>query len=401
MSAHSTIAAPPCDGGRDPSSGIRRVGYVYAVRDPLSPKEWSGTPRSLALGLRSLGLEVVPVAYRVPPVLRQTVALMSNLHGRGQVAHAAPVKSSFATRVLAREVRRGQPLDALIAIGTDRYNLQHVAPPAMPVATYDDGTFAQFMRHPDSDPRRNAFPERDVRRWCARQAAAARRATACCVPTEWAASSMVDDYGVARDRVHIVGMGHRPRHPDRGARDWSTPRFLFVGVDWGRKNGDLVVRAFARFHDLCPEAVLDVVGDHPPLRGPGVVGHGFLPREDKSAQEALDDLYARATVFVLPSRFDPSPVASLEAASAGLPVIGTTEGGAGELLGNAAICVHPDDEDGLLEAMRRLAEPGTARLLGREAARRAQQSTWEAVARRIVESLTCHTAGLGSGGAAA
>ena len=170
-------------------------------------------------------------------------------------------------------------------------------------------------------------------------------------------------------------------------RDWSSPRLLFVGVGWEQKNGDTVLRAFARLRADHRRATLDVVGDHPRLDQPGVTGHGFLPRENRDAQQKLDALYARATAFVLPSRFDAAGMAYLEAASAGLPVIATTEGGAPEMLGNAAITVHPDDEDSLTDAMERLAEPTTAQRLGLEASRRVADSTWPAVARRIVASL--------------
>ena len=158
--------------------------------------------------------------------------------------------------------------------------------------------------------------------------------------------------------------------PARSAlhRDWSTSE---ISLRWrwlGAKNGDAVLRAFARLRASHPSATLDIVGDHPRLDQPGVTGHGFLPRENHDAQRELDALYARATAFVLPSRFDAAGMAYLEAASAGLPVIATTEGGAPEMLGNAAIAVHPDDEDGLIEAMERLAEPTTAQHLGVETA---------------------------------
>jgi glycosyltransferase involved in cell wall biosynthesis len=366
---------------------MTRIGFLYPMPDPLSPTNWSGTPRSLAVALCSVGFEVVPVAYRPPSVLRRAVTVLSYAHGRGAIARGSPFKAAVRTRVLARELASAQQLDALVALGTDLYDLGRVAPSSLPVVTYDDATFAQVMRHPDSDVRRNGYPAREVGQWSARQADAARRATACCVSTAWAATSMIQDYGVSSDRVHVVGMGHRPRRRNDRSRDWSDPRFLFVGVDWGRKNGDMVLRAFARLHEEYPRARLDLVGDHPAVTRTAVFGHGFLARNDPGAQQHLDDLYARATAFVLPSRFDPSPIAYLEAASAGLPVIATTEGGASELLGNAAISVHPDDEDGLVAAMRRLSQPVTARRLGEAARRRAASSTWEAVASRIVDSL--------------
>jgi glycosyltransferase involved in cell wall biosynthesis len=366
---------------------VRRLGFIYPEPEPLSPINWSGTPRSLALGLQSLGVEVVPIAYRLPRPLRHTITILSFAHGRGAVARAAPLKTSARNRVITRELANAGPLDAVLALGTDLYDLARVAPPSLPVATYDDGTFALFMRYPDSDLRRNAFPEDEVAQWSQRQAQAARWASSVCVSTRWAAASMTDDYGVAAERVHVVGMGHRPRPHEARARNWSRPRFLFVGVDWGRKNGDAVLRAFARVREVEPAASLDVVGNHPRLELPGVVGHGFLPREDPRAQQRLDDLYAQATVFVLPSRFDPAGVAYLEAASAGLPVIATTEGGAGEMLGSAAISVHPDDDAGLVAAMRRLADPDIARRLGADGARAAAGSTWPAVAGRIISTL--------------
>ena len=365
---------------------MKRIGFLYPFRDPLSPANWSGTPASLASGLRALGVEVVPIPYHLPPIVRHAVFVLSNAHGRGAVASRSPFKASVRSRVLARRLLRAQPLDALLALGTDLYELSRVVPAGLPVATYDDGTFALYMRHPESPARRHGFSQSEIRLWAARQAAAARRATACCVSTRWAASSLIDDYGVPARNVHVVGIGHRPR-PVPLHRDWSTPRFLFVGVGWEQKNGDAVLRAFARLRARRPSATLDVVGDHPRLDQPGVTGHGFLPRENSDAQHRLDGLYARATAFVLPSRFDAAGMAYLEAASAGLPVIATTEGGAPEMLGNAAITVHPDDEDGLIEAMELLAEPTTAQHRGMETSRRVADSTWPAVGRRILASL--------------
>ncbi len=365
---------------------MKRIGFLYPERDPLSPAHWSGTPAALACGLESLGLDIVPIAYHLPPVVRHAVFAVSNLHGRGAVADASPVKFSMRSRILARRLVEAQPLDALLAMGTDQYDLRRVVPHSLPIVTYDDGTFALFLRHPESPARQSGFPEPEIRRWAARQASAARWATACCVSTQWAAASLIDDYGIPTRKVHVVGIGHRPR-PSALDRDWSYPRLLFVGVDWERKNGDMVLRAFARLRAVHPRATLDVVGDHPTLDLPGVTGHGFLARENRDAQRKLDALYACATAFVLPSRYDPAGIAYLEAASAGLPVITTTEGGAQEMLGDAAIAVHPDDEDGLTDAMRRLADPATAQRLGLAAHCRVADSTWPAVAQRIIASL--------------
>jgi len=370
------------------SSG--RVAILYPDPDPLSPRNWSGTPSGITAGLRHAGVEVVPVGYRLPGIVRTSIGALSRLGGRrGAVAHRSPVQHRTRTIALNRELRRAGPLDGLIAMATELYDLGAVVPAGLAVATYDDCTLQQMWRNPDAEIRSWDFPDREVQRWFRYQAASTRAARACCVSTRFAATSFIEDYGIPSERVHVVGMGHRPRTvPTDGARDWSAPRFLFVGVEWPRKNGEAVLRAFRAVREQVPSATLDVVGQHPPIDDAGVTGHGFLPRDDAAGQALLNDLFARATAFVLPSRFDPSPIAYLEAASAGLPVIATTEGGAGELLGTAAITVHPDDDESLRAAMLRLCDPEEARLMGAEASRRAQLSSWNDVAERILATLS-------------
>ena len=307
--------------------------------------------------------------------------------GTGTVGARDPRRVAARTALLRDAVRRAGPLDGLIAMGSELYVLGDVRGTAA-TATYDDASLVQQWSSPDSDIRGTGIGEDVVRPWFAGQRASSLAADVCCVSTGWAGRSFTEDLGVPADRVRVVGMGHRPRLPVPDVtRDWQRPRFLFVGIDWRRKNGDAVVRAFRDVRAALPDARLDVVGEHGSLDEPGVTGHGLLRRSDPEAQRLLDELFARATAFVLPSRFDPSPIAYLEAASVGLPVVATTEGGAGELLGPAALTVHPDDRAAIVDAMRRLADPVTARTLGDEAARRAAGSTWEGVARRLLQAV--------------
>jgi len=370
-----------------------RLGVIVPAREPSSPRQWSGTPRGIADGLRAHGVEVVALGTSLGLDRHTLLSATARLHG-GDATVLARSDARTAARDLsiARTVRRAQPLDAIVAMGTDMYELSRVVRPGVPVVTYDDGTLLQMWRHPGSDLQQSGFPEAEVMRWCDRQRRGAVAATACCVSTSWAARSFVDDYGVPAELVHVVGMGHRARAAGDAQRDWSVPRLLFVGVDWRRKNGDAVVRAFRALHESIPAATLDVVGEHPPLDAiPGVTGHGLLRRDDAAAQSLLDELFARSTAFVLPSLFDPSPIAYLEAASAGLPVVATVEGGASELLGAGAIAVRPDDQAAIDAAVRRLADPEVARSMGAEAAARAASSTWEGVAARVLKVLTAPT----------
>ncbi|MHC5797842.1 glycosyltransferase family 4 protein [Lacisediminihabitans sp. FW035] len=333
---------------------------------------------------------MIPLGTKLPIGIHQAVAVLSRIGGkRGAVADRTLVRQYSRTRMLSRRVAENAAnLDGIIAMGLEMFDLEAVLPPGVPVATFDDGTLLQMWCNPDSDIRESGFPEREVKLWFERQAKSARAATVCCVATNYAAGSFIEDYGVPADRVVVVGMGHRPRSaPPEGERDWSIPRFLFVGVDWQRKNGDAVLRAFRTVRESFPSATLDLVGRHPLVTEEGVRDHGFLAREDTASQALLDALFATSTAFVLPSRYDLSPIAYMEAASAGLPVIASAEGGAGEVLGDAAISVHPADETALADAMLRLADPETARAMGTRASAAASTASWAHVAGRIVDAL--------------
>ncbi len=374
----------------DDPSPAPRIGLLYPAADPSSPENWSGTPHGLTNGLRALGVDVVPVGAHLPRSVRGGLRLLSQLGGdRGEEANRTAVRRRPREWALGRSVAGAGRLDGLLAMGTDVYDLARIRPP-VPVVTYDDATLQQMWDHPDSEIRNSGFREERVREWIDLQRRSSRAADMCCVSTSWAGRAFVEGYGIPADRVTTVGMGHRPRRGG-GHRDWSRPTFLFVGVDWVRKNGAAVVRAFEAVHADHPEAVLHLVGGHPTVDRPGVVGHGFLAREVPSQQAELDGLFATATAFVLPSRFDPSPIAYLEAASAGLPVVATTEGGAGELLGDAALTVHPDDHNGLVAAMRTLADPDTARTMGGHGAERTAHASWTHVAHRILRSVGIDT----------
>jgi glycosyltransferase involved in cell wall biosynthesis len=135
-------------------------------------------------------------------------------------------------------------------------------------------------------------------------------------------------------------------------------------------------------------ATLDVIGGHPPLQQAGVSFHGVLSQAREQEREIILGLFARATCFVMPSLVEPFGIAYVEAASAGIPSIGSSMGGPRDVIGtDGGAVVAPNDEDALLEAMLRLAEPETARRMGDAARERSALYTWPKVAERLLRAL--------------
>jgi glycosyltransferase involved in cell wall biosynthesis len=355
---------------------------IVAAGDPLSSDTWSGFTCGLAGGFEELGVEVVPVDSRPPrPVLdlaRAALAprfALAALPAAGRALLLAEMSSRMGAVFGATAERRlrGHEVDAVVQIGAS-----HRPPGTAPATTLEDMTVSQAVAA--GYPLWSAMPRRAVEARRRIQAAVYRHVRACCFLTSWAAESARRDYGVADERISVVGVGrnHQPQPPPQ--RDWSQPRFLFVGRQWERKRGDAVVRAFARLRERIPAATLDVVGGHPPLAAPGVTGHGELDAE-------VAALFSRATCCVVPSKVEPAGIVYAEAAAAGIPSIGTTAGGAPDIIGEAGRVVPPGDDEALLAAMLDLSDPETARRLGRLALERADRFTWRATAERTLRAL--------------
>jgi glycosyltransferase involved in cell wall biosynthesis len=226
-----------------------------------------------------------------------------------------------------------------------------------------------------------------LRAWRRQQISSYKKALACCVASTWAKDSIVRDYSIRDTKVEVVGWGANLDVRPPMSRDWFVPRFLFVGRQWERKNGEAVLRAFGRLRKECPTALLDVVGGHPALSQEGVQFHGPVAPDDPTARAHLVSLFQQATCFVMPSLVEPFGIVYVEAGRAGIPSIATRNGGASDAVGEGGVLVDPHDDSAILEAMRQLSDPRTARRLGALALSHSSLFTWPKVAERIVRAF--------------
>jgi glycosyltransferase involved in cell wall biosynthesis len=335
--------------------------------DPTDPGSWSGVPARLARGFEQAGCEVVPV--RLAALLRMSWADQS----------ASRAFAAACGTAAGRALRRAGRLDGAVAIGSG-YRLRT----SVPFVTFEDMTLAQALRQ--GEPPYDSLSPAAAGRWRERQRRIYADARGCGVASSWAGESVHADYGIKAAKIHVVGVG---RNIDAGEaeRKWSPARFLWVGADWERKRGADVLAGFAAVREHHPEARLDLVGNHPPLDQPGVVGHGRLPLGSDEGEHRYRELLRSATCFLMPSTHEPFGIAYLDAGAAGTPSIGTTVGGAPEAVGDGGLVVDPGDPGALPAAMLELAEPATAERLGQRAREHALPFTWQAVAEGLLRVL--------------
>lgn len=222
--------------------------------------------------------------------------------------------------------------------------------------------------------------------WRAREQAVYRGAAGIFTMSEFVKASLVADYGADPARVHVVGAGP---NVVPGPRDLSAPRekaILFIGRKFVPKGGPTLLEAFALVRRDHPDAKLWIVSQAVPGPLPeGAVFHGLLGRD------ALAGLYARASVFALPTLREAFGLSFVEAMSFGLPVVGSRVEAVPEIVshGETGVLVPPNDAPALARAIGEiLGDPVRARLLGAAAqARVAERFGWDLTARRMLAEL--------------
>jgi glycosyltransferase involved in cell wall biosynthesis len=180
--------------------------------------------------------------------------------------------------------------------------------------------------------------------------------------SDWAKQSFVEDYGCREQDVAVISPGVDVEHFSDAERTNELPRILFVGGDFVRKGGDLLLEVFRQ--RLRHRAELVLVTHAYLAEEPGVrVFHAVRPNS-----QTLSELYRGADIFALPTRADCYSMVCMEALASGLPVVSTRVGGIPDIVshGKSGYLLDVDDAGLLGDTLEALiAEPARRREMGR------------------------------------
>jgi starch synthase len=212
------------------------------------------------------------------------------------------------------------------------------------------------------------------------------------VLSDWTAESVARDCGVPRERITVVFAGSNLVVPADlvGRVKRLANQILFVGFDWKRKGGPLLLEAFATVRKAIPDATLRVVGCDPfaesaPVEG--VIVEGKLDRRDPAQYERLCRCYLESSCFCLPSEFDPFPNAIIEAMGVGVPAVAFDNGSRREAIQHGEcglLAASGNVQDLATQLIAILSDPVRAAAMGKAAEERVQREfTWRRVVERI------------------
>lgn len=236
--------------------------------------------------------------------------------------------------------------------------------------------FVALVHHPLA--LETGLNDRQRRALAASERSALARTEAVIVTSPLTADILVADYGVPRARIAVAEPGTDPAARATGSGA-DSPSLLAVGSISPRKAYGVLVEALAGLKDRPWR--LRIVG--PDDRNPEeaarlraqVAAHGLEDRvriEGALDTAALDEAYAAADLFVMPSLFEGYGMVLAEALARGLPIVCTTGGAAASTVPDGAgLKVPPGDAVAFRDAVAALLDDPARR-------RRLADAAWQA-----------------------
>ena len=207
----------------------------------------------------------------------------------------------------------------------------------------------------------------------------------------WVTSEMKKIYPDLQHKFCTAGGGINAEfcHSESESEENEHPIISFVGIDFKRKGGELVLEAFSILKDKYKSnAELYIVGpDYVNDVPDNIDGIHLIGKIDRNK---LAQLFSRTTVFCLPSEFEAYGLVFPEALSFGIPCVGRnkyemryfiSEGENGYLLKN-------DDANELADLLYSVLNNEEMKKNTRlNAAKTASSYSWENVAKIISQSI--------------
>jgi glycosyltransferase involved in cell wall biosynthesis len=310
-----------------------KIAYVFP-RDATDPSVQSGRPHSILTEFERRGFAVERVfplgaaPARLDLAKKAGYRLLGRFHrGDRSAAYLDALAGEFTRRVAGR----GE-FDFVFSPGSEAVSRLRTR---WPIVFCADATFANLV---DYYWDFTGLSQEYLRDGHAQEGAALANATLAVFPSEWAARAAIEHYRTDPAKVAVIPFGaNLGRHNQRAAaEEWiarrpaDNIRLLFVGRDWERKGGDLVISTAFYLQTHGHPVTVDVVGCDVPAQYHGVpwiVAHGLLHQCNPAHMARLNELYAQAHFVFVPSRAEGYGFTLTEACAFGSPPIATRTGG--------------------------------------------------------------------------
>lgn len=375
---------------------------LAAAGDVNNIRTWSGTPYHLlqvaqSAGVIHEGLPIQPADWQQPA--RRTLWNLASLaRGRsyGGYQFSAPCIEHY-WRPFARQPK-----------GTRVVNCFQLFPPSIVADTsielcfYIDQTLRQLFVDYGLGAGISRWVVKDA---IQREQEGYQRAFVIVAHSQWAAHSLINDYGVVRHKIKVIVPG--ANLDSTAYREWADAaaapalhaaaaplRLVFVGKDARRKGLDRLIRALRLARRSGADCSLRVIGCAPEQLAPdlrtveGVEWLGFINKQHHP--RAYIDAVADNDIGCLLSHAEAGGMCLREFHALGLAVIGPDVGGSPDhVIAEAAHLFKPDAGDEAIAALlvRLSNDRGEVRQMRAVSWSRRHEASWQAAVTQLAPLL--------------
>lgn len=371
------------------------VGGSLIGDEPFSPQCWSGSSRYFFSECSNVGLLHNAVGVEAPR-FKKYFYILRNFSLNKDVwkskYHLDTGYYNTLTDCIKNSLSDEINVDGYLQIG-GIYDVPSILKGTKKCFSYHDGNFAQLRKSPFfhskiSKHRQDLAYNYEKRVYDGMDGIFTM--------SEYLRKSFIEDFDISHDRVFCIGAGVNLSEIETNFdKKFNNKNILFVGVDFKRKGGDVLVKAFDIVKQEFPDAHLHIVGPKTiPKSCTGINGltfHGFLSKNNHSQLQKLKQLYIDASVFVLPSFYEPFGIAPIEAMMFKTPCILTNDWAFPEMIdnGNNGLLVKCGDYNELAAKISlMLKDPARMATMGEIARNFALNNyTWEIVVAKMKMKL--------------
>ncbi len=326
--AIASFGAPPF---MVPPSGHRVIAFV-TFTGLKADGSWPATAASMVRALEEAGHTVI----RINPTGPDNPLIWKAIQGVYRIAglRFQSERQETVIRQLAGSVNKqlqGNKPDLLLSSSSLPLPFLDVD---CPMAFWTDATFSGMLGFYPEFSKLSKITKRNGLYF---ETLALKRAEMAIYSSDWAARSAVQDHGADPAKVFVIPFGPNLSKPPLrepvleciSQRSRSECKLLFIGYDWERKQGPLVVKVHQELLRREVDSKLTIVGCEPDLgrnaKGIQVLGllNKELPEHNSKLQKELCDSH----FLIVPSKAECYGMVYAEASAYGIPSIGCDVGG--------------------------------------------------------------------------
>jgi len=379
-----------------------RIGFAAEWLKDRS-RTWSGTPYSLLVAMqRTLSVPVYDIDLSLSSYRLLVHKILTSHRYQGKIVsnyRFAPLHlQSIEKKLRAKVHEAAEKLDAILMIG-DVGTVDNRCPFYLYQDMNTDYVLENYGKFPPGEIMFSIYSYDEIVRRKTWQDRVYSQCAGIFVMSRWMADYIIHHSGVDSSKVHVVHAGNNMAlsshalHNKSAKEQGREKTILFIGRDFLRKGGDLVLAAFRELRKsyghpirliVIGPATWPVDGDIPD----GVEFIGDIPYEE------VRRYYFRADVFCMPSRYEGFGLVFAEALSHGVPCIGRNAFAMPEIIasGDNGYLVDNDDPTGLAGLLARVLDDDVMQQRVRmDADRYREYYSWDRVARDMLHIISRNT----------